>query len=79
MNKITITHEKMREIVEDSDPVEEGSWRWGTTRSYVFEQDGKNFMATARFHVEDGLQDESAYTAHEVKLVEIKTFKWVSA
>jgi hypothetical protein len=46
MNKIIITHDKMREIVENSYPVEEGSWRWGATRSYVFEQDGKSFMAT---------------------------------
>jgi hypothetical protein len=79
MNKIIITHDKMREIVENSYPVQEGSWRWGATRSYVFEQDGKSFMATARFHVEEGLQYESSYTAHEVKLVEIKTFKWIAA
>jgi hypothetical protein len=78
MNKITITHEKMSEIVEDSDPVAEGSWRWGSTNSYVFEQDGKSFMVTARFHVEEGLQDESPYTAVEVKAVEIKTIKWVA-
>ncbi len=74
---ITITDNKLEEIIDTLDPILVDPWRWGDKRSFVFEQDGKHFMVTAFFHVEEGLQRSGEHKAYEVKPVERTIIDWV--
>ncbi len=74
---ISITHDQLNEIVNTHVPVKSGAWRWGTTESYVFKKDGKHFLVTARFHVQEGLQNDGDVAAYEVKPVEKTVVDWV--
>jgi hypothetical protein len=69
------TKEQVLEVFDRQEPVEEGSWRWGRTASYVVEDAGKHWMFTARFHVEEGLQDEDCH-AYEVEPVTKTVTQW---
>lgn len=71
-----ITNERAEEIVETSEPVSEGSWRWGTTRTYVIEDGGKHWAFTVRFHVEEGMQKGGDYDAREVVRTERMIVEW---
>ena len=76
MKIIKLSNEEVNEIVEDQEPVEEGRWRWGTTGSYVIDRDGKHYLFTARFHVEEGLQEEGPYNAYEVEPIQVTQTVW---
>lgn len=74
-----ITHERLKEIIDTNESVKSGSWRWGRTEQYVFKEGDKFYSVFARFHVEDGLQDDGSQAAVEVKPVERTVVDWVRA
>lgn len=75
MNKITF--KEARDISDNAIVADEGSWRWGSTTSYVFARDGKHYMFTMRYHVEEGIQNDGDVLIHEVRPVETIITKWV--
>lgn len=72
---MNITKEMAREVVDSSEPVSEGHWRWGRTNDYVIEIGEKFYRFTVRFHIEDGLQEEDV-CGHEVVFVERTIMDW---
>jgi hypothetical protein len=77
MKTIQLSNDEVELIIETHQSVSEGSWRWGSTDSYVIDRDGSHFLVTVRFHVGEGWVPEGPYTAIEVKPVEVKTINWV--
>jgi len=71
-----MTHAEFKDAFDDANPVSTGSWRWGSTETYVKEIDGKHYAFTGRYHVEEGLQDEDIYGT-EVRPVERTITEWV--
>lgn len=76
-NVRSLSEEWLEEFFE-TDPVSirTGSWRWGSTETYVAEIDGEHWMFSVRYHCEDGRQREPE-VAYKVKAVEVTTTQWV--
>ncbi len=72
---IKLTKEEFFDVTETGAETTCEPWRWGTTRTYVFERDGKHFEVTAQFHSQDGLQDDT-FDAYEVRAVEKTVTTW---
>jgi hypothetical protein len=53
---IWLSGEEIWDAYENCVDSETGSWRHGTTETFVFQQHGEYYQATVRFHPEDGLQ-----------------------
>lgn len=77
MATITLTTEEMHEAIDDGDLIDCEAWRWGTLKTYVFGRDGRHYRVAARFHSEEGLQDEGPITATEVVAREKVSIEWV--
>lgn len=72
-----ISEDRAEEIMEDGQPVDQGTWRWGHTETYVFEENGKHYAFLARFQPEHGCQNiDGGIDCYEVEAVEVKTIKW---
>mgnify|MGYP001589049449 CR=1 FL=1 len=73
-----ITKDRAMEIIDTQEPVSQGTWRWGHTSTYVFQEGDKHFAFVARFHCEEGIQDmDRDVDCYEVEPVEEKRIKWV--
>lgn len=75
---MNIPYVRVRDIVDAEKPVDTGLWRWGHTQSYVKKYGDKHYMFTARFHVQEGLQEEDC-NAYEVVPVEKTIVEWKRA
>lgn len=77
MSIVLKTREEAYEALESGDLVACESWRWGTLKTYVFARDGRHYRFQARFHSEEGLQDECPIEAEEVVARERVSIEWV--
>lgn len=76
MEKIKLKHEEILDFIEEVECVRESSWRWGTSKQFVGEIDGKYYLTPyLRFHYDDGLQDEGDIWLVPAKRVMVET--WV--
>lgn len=75
---VRVDKDTLFDLIQEGDKLETDTWRWGVDVTYHVVHEGKDYLLTARFHTEDGLQDEEGLL-YPAKLVEKVVREWVDA
>ena len=77
MSKITLTHDQLVDLLDDSEVIATDSWRHGRHETRVFEFEGKHYKFSFDIHANDGWQMfDKEYECVEVYKVPKQVFVW---